>query len=374
MKTFTKNLIKPIAVGIAITCLATSCKDKDEDPTPTTPAPTGPTYTVSTTYNYTNVSYTGQTQRIAMMDELSVYMRTGNTMNTVLDAQKMKDMYANSGNRFTDATLNTSGKQLKNKTFSLDQSLFDGYFDSIAQASQSTVAGSNGIAGVVTSSSDPTKKYLLDKNGIEYNQLITKGLMGAVFYYQAAAVYLENIATADNVTITAGQGTTMEHNWDEAFGYLGVPIDFPSTLTGLKYWGSYSNQRNAIISSNATLMNAFLKGRAAISNSDYTARDEARTTIRETWEKICVSSAIHYINAAKTHLTDDALRNHELSECLGFVMSLKYSTVKKITDTQIAQVQSYIGNNLYNVTITNLNNAKNLLSTIYGLDSIKDSL
>jgi hypothetical protein len=309
-----------------------------------------------------------------MLDEISTYMRTGNTMGTALDAQKLKNMYANTGNPFSDSTLNSSGKQLKNKTYTLDQSLFDSYFDSLATASQSTVAGSNGVAGVVAGSGDPSKKYLFDKNGIEYNQLITKGLMGAVFYYQATSYYLENIATADNATIVSGQGTNMEHNWDEAFGYLGVPIDFPTNITGIKYWGSYSNQRNTILSCNTTLANAFLKGRAAISNKDYTTRDQARTTIRTTWEKICVASAIHYINAAKTHLTDDALRNHELSECLGFVQSLKYNLTRKISDAQIAQVLGYIGTNLYNVTPANLDSAKNLLSSIYGLDSIKDAL
>jgi len=155
---------------------------------------------------------------------------------------------------------------------------------------------------------------------------------------------------------------------------LGVTIDFPTKTTGIKYWGSYRNQRNAVLNCNTVLMNAFLKGRAAISNKDYTARDAARTTIRETWEKICVGSAIHYINEAKTNLADDAIRNHVLSECLGFVQSLKYNVTRKITDAEIAQVLGYIGTNLYNVNTTDLNNAMNLLSTIYGLDSIKATL
>lgn len=365
-----KNYRLPILFS-AMVIMASSCEKDVPEPiiTPVTPA-----YTVPTAYNFTNVNYTGQTQRIAMMDEISTYMKTGNTAGTVLDAQLMKDMYANTGSPFSDSILNTSGKQLKNKTFSLDQSMFEGFFDSLALASQSTVIGTNGSAGVVVSSSDPAKKYLCSANGIEYNQLVTKGLMGAVFYYQATSYYLENIATDDNVTVTTGEGTAMEHHWDEAFGYFGVPADFPITLTGLKYWGSYSNQRNAVLGTNATIMNAWLKGRAAIANSDYTARDEAKTTIRDNWEKVCAASAIHYINAAKTHLTDDAVRNHELSECLGFIMSLKYSTVKKITDTQLAQVQSYIGTNLYNVTTANLDMAKDLLSTVYGLDSVKDTL
>lgn len=368
MKTILEKSIYFFA--IATTVFFASC-DKDEAPEPEpTPAP----YTVPTTYNFTNVTYTGQTQRISMLDELSAYMKTGNTSGTVLNAQKMKDMYANTGNPFSDTTLNSSGKQLKNKTFSLDQSLFDAYFDSLAQVSQSSVAGSNGVAGVVVSAGDPNKKYLLDKNGIEYNQLIAKGLMGAVFYYQAVSHYLENIAADDNANVVTGEGTAMEHSWDEAFGYLSVPIDFPANTTGIKYWGSYSNQLNGVLSCNATMMNAFLKGRAAISNKDNTSRDEARTTIRDTWEKICAGSAIHYINAAKTHLTDDALRNHELSECLGFIRSLKYSTTKKITDTQLTEVLGYIGTNLYNVSVTNLDNAKDLLSTVYGMDDVKDAL
>lgn len=360
----------PLVLSATIIMLLGSCK-KEETPQPDPPTPG---YTIPTTYNFSNVSYKGQTQRLSMLDELSTYMKTANTPNTILDAQKMKDMYANVNNQFADTTLNTSGKQLKNKTFSLDQALFETYFDSLAIISQSTSPGSNGVAGVVVSTADPSKKYLFDKNGIAYYQIIEKELMGAVFYYQAAAVYLENIFTVDNANVVTGEGTAMEHNWDEAFGYLGVSVDFPTNTTGIKYWGKYSNSRNALLGTNATIMNAFLKGRAGISNKDYNARDEARTVIRDTWEKICAATAISYINTAKTNFTNDAERNKVLSECIGFVKSLKYSPTKKITDAQITQVLNYIGTNLYNVSITNLDNAKNLLSSIYSLDSVKNSL
>ena len=365
------KLLKISIVASVLSLGLLSCEKKD-DPQPETPVPTG--YTIPTTYNFTNANYLGQTQRIAMMDALSTYMKTGNTSGTTVDAVVMKNMYANSGNPFSDSTLNASGKQLKSKTFALDQAFFEACFDSLALNSLSTVAGTNGAAGVVVSPNDATKKYLCSATGVEYNQLITKGLMGAVFYYQATSVYLENISTADNATIVSGQGTAMEHNWDEVFGYFGVPSDFPTTVTGLKYWGSYSNQRNGVLASNAPLMTALLKGRAAISNQDYTTRDAMVTDIRGAWEKIAVGSAIHYINAAKDDITDDALRNHALSECLGFVMSLKYNINKKISDTELNQVKAYLGNNFYTVSINNLDNAKNLLSTIYNLDAVKDNL
>ena len=330
-------------------------------------------YTVPVTYNFSNVNYSGQTVRIGMLDELTTYMKTANTAGVVLDLQKLKNMYENAGNPFSDSGLNTSGKQLKNKTFLADQGIIESYFDSIVANSQSTTAASNGVAGVVTSN-DNSKKYLVSANGIEYNQLITKRLMGAVLFYQASSVYLNNLASDDNTTVNTGNGTDMEHHWDEAFGYFGVPVDFPTNTTGVRYWGSYTNQRNAVLNTNATLMNAFLKGRSAISNQDYTNRDEAVATIRAEWEKISAATAIHYLNEAKTNLSDDAIRSHVLSECLGFVYSLKYNVAKKITDAQITEVLGYIGDNLYNVSSSNLDKAKDLLSSVYGLDSVENSL
>lgn len=352
----------------AIVLMVSSCKKDEPDDTII-----DDTYTVPTTYDFSNATYTGQTYRISMLEELSSYMKTANTSGVVLDVQKLNDMYSNTGNPFSDSILNASGKNLKDKTYLLDQSVFESYFDSLAQASQSTTIGSNGVAGVVVSSSDASKMYLFDKNGFEYTQIIEKGLMGAVFYYQAISVYLENISSDDNVT-TSAEGTDMEHHWDEAFGYFGVPIDFPTSTDGLKYWGKYCNSRDAVLNTNELLMTAFIKGRAAISNSDYTVRDEAKATIMKNWEVVCVASAISYINSAKTNITDDALRNHALSECVGFVTSLKYNANKKITDAQIQEVLDYIGINLYEVTSTNLTSAKDLLSTIYGLDSVKDAL
>jgi len=368
-----------ILSAITIGSLVFSCK-KDKSPEPeTTPTPTGPTYTVPTTYTFTNVNYSGQTTRLDMLNELGVYMKTANTSGTVLDAQKMKDMYSNSNNQFSSLALNTSGKQIKDKVFSLDQSMFEAYMDTLASVSTSTVTGSNGVAGVVTSPNDATKKYLCAANGIEYTQVIEKGLMGALAYYQTAAVYLDDSkigVTVDNTTVVAGQGTAREHHWDEAFGYFGAPVDFPNTATisQARFWAKYCNARNTILSSNATIMNAFLKGRAAISNNDNTTKEEQRTIIRDNWEKVIAATIISYINSTKNNFADDAVRNHNLSEVIGFIMNLKYNPTKKITNAQITQLEGYIGRNLYNVTTQNLDNAKDLLSTVYGLDSVKNSL
>lgn len=369
---------KSLLIALPVAMLSVSCK-KEETPEPSNPATTTPTYTVPTTYTFTNVSYIGQTQRLSMVGEMATYMKTGNTSGTVLSASTMKNMYSNTGSPFTDAALNTSGKQIKDKVFSLDQAMFEAYMDTLADVSTSTVAGTSGVAGVVVSPNDASKKYLCGANGIEYSQIIEKGLMGGLMYYQTTAVYLDDAKigpTVDNTTVVTGQGTNMEHAWDEAFGYFGAPTDFPAsaTISQAKYWAKYCNSRNALLNTNTTLMDAFLKGRAAISNKDNTTKEAQRTIIRDTWEKVIAATIISYINVSKASISDDAVRNHALSEGLGMLMNLKYNPTKKITNAQITQVENYIGRNLYNVSITNLDAAKDLLSTVYGLDSVKNNL
>jgi hypothetical protein len=356
-----------------------SCKKKTEPMPEPAPAPIvdeTPVYEIPTTYNFTNVSYTGQTQRLSMLDELSVYMKTANNSGTVVEATKMKEMYANTNNRFADNSLNTSGKQIKDKVFSLDQALFEKFMDSLATSSTSTVAGTNGTAGVLVSN-DGSKKYLVDERGYEHIQTIEKGIMGALLYYQIVEVYLGDGKIGDNVdniTVTEGLGTPMEHHWDEAFGYLGVPKDFPTNKSGIKYWAKYMDARDAKLGSNKKIMDAFLKGRAAISNKDMKTKNEQVKIIKEEIEKMIAATAINYINSAKANFSDDALRNHALSECVAFIRGLKYSSARKITQAQIDEAVGYVGNNLYNVTTTNLDKARDLISNIYGFNDIKTTL
>lgn len=366
-----KNKFKFFAM-IALSVTIVSCEkdptvEPKPDPTPT-PTPTG--YTVPTTYNFSNVNYSGQTTRIIMLDSISDYMKKGNN-GVPLDASKMKNMYANANNPFNNSSLDGSGKQLKDKTYFEDRAYFDALFDSLANVSQSaTNVGSNGTAGVVTSN-DGAKKYLFNANGVEYAQIIRKQLMGAVFYYQAGETYLAKLPSADNTTETPGEGTKMEHYVDEAFGYLGVPIDFPTNTTGLKYWGDYSNKINYAIGSNKPLMDAFLKLRAAVSNDDYTTRDAQVVVIRDQWERVVAGSAIYELVQAKKTLADDANRNHYLSEAVGFIKSLKYSSTKKITQTQIDAAVNALGTNYYNISSADIDNSINIINTHYSFDISK---
>jgi len=194
--------------------------------------------------------------------------------------------------------------------------------------------------------------------------------MGGIQYAQAMQI-LNTISEFDNTTATPGSGTAMEHAWDEAFGYFGVPAAFPTVTTGLSYWGSYCNAVNGAIGSNAAMMNNFLKGRAAISNKDYTVRDEARNALMSTWEKIAAARLISYLKQGKNNLANDGPRNHALSESLGFIKSFSYNPRKTISDSDIATLKGYLGDNLYEVSSSNLDLAIAKVAQIFSLDSSK---
>ena len=65
-------------------------------------------------------------------------------------------------------------------------------------------------------------------NGYDYGQLISKFVMGAVFYNQAVDGYLDEYLGAakkpnDKPYKKGAAYTGKEHAWDEAFGYFGAP-------------------------------------------------------------------------------------------------------------------------------------------------------
>lgn len=336
------------------------------------------TYEVPTTYSFerdgaSSVSFSGQTARMNMLGELVVLMKTANTPGVALSAQDMLDMFSNSNSPFSDTSLNASSKQLKNKTAGGDAtvtSVFEGYMNRLAaisaRTSPSNFDGRNGIDGVVQSR---TKQYLLDTSGVEYTQLIEKGLMGAVFYHQIQTGYLGvDKMNVDNETLVDGKNyTTMEHHWDEAFGYFTDAIDFPLNGTD-RFWGKYCDARDEELGCNATIMNAFLRGRAAISNNDMDTRDAQIVLIRNELQKVVITTAINYLKEAKSNLPNDALRNHSLSEAVTFIDAIQYSHSPALSDAARNTLVSTIGDNFYEVKSSNIDIAISTLNAkLYAL-------
>lgn len=334
------------------------------------------------------VAYTGQADRLKQVTEIKNYLKTGDN-GSLLDAQHLNDMFANTGGNGNGNFSFTSSIQLKNKTFLADVAYFESLFDEIETAS---VAGDNGTtategeAGLLTRSNGST--ILVDGNGKEFTQLVEKGLMGSVFLNQIFNVYLTNDRTGDDVNnetlVTDKNYTDMEHHWDEAFGYFGVPVDFPVNLTGIQFWGNYSNVVNPSLSTNELLMDAFKTGRAAIVAKRYNVKNEQREILYDGFERVAAATAIHYLNLAKSSFAEgtapakaDAF--HELSEGIAFIRALRLSPFAKIEVSEIETIlETHIGENFWDIADTDLsglNDAIDALVIAYPeLASVKDSL
>ena len=339
-------------------------------------------YRIPDTYTaFENVSYTGQTQRLNQLLEIKNYLKTVNVSGNTLNIEKLVAMFTNDSEKAGWAGIYEDSKQIKNKTFEPLQSDFESLLKSIANSSNSSQAHSKGISGVV-SSNDNSKQYLLNANGVDEAQVFEKGLMGAFIAYQINEVYTgDTKMNADNEEVIPGKGTAMEHHWDEAFGYLGVPLDFPTNTDNLIFWGSYANKRNQLLACNHELMEAFIAGRAAITNKNMANRDAAIINVRLAIEKLAAANAIHYINETLGNMNDVCIKGHALAEAYGFAYALKFNSYKTINSSDLSEIlfnlgasESLLELDFYSIDAKGLNDAKIKLSSIYGLDDIKDQL
>jgi hypothetical protein len=315
-------------------------------------------YTVPATYTFmrneaTTVDYTGQTQRMLMLEEMGAYIRTQATSGEFVDQSKLAAMYTNSASPFTQAALNTGGRQLRDKTaaskdyFSLffgggtatEQAAVRTFFESSFADAQSAGAGSAASAGVAGSYLDGSSVRLFAANGLEPREILLKGMMGAVMMDQIVNNYLsvqkldEGTLREDNTNkvIEAGKNyTTMEHFWDEAYGYVyGADVTSTNPVTR-KFWSSYIMQVNADVDFNtidAEIDLAFRKGRAAIVANDYATRDQQIAIIKQKMALVTAVRAVFYLQEGKAKLGIDAGAKafHALSEAYGFIMTLRYT-------------------------------------------------
>ncbi|MEX2567728.1 MAG: DUF4856 domain-containing protein [Cyclobacteriaceae bacterium] len=328
------------------------------------------------------VEYQGQTDRLNMLSEMKSYLVTGDK-GEALSLQKLLDMYANANAPFSSQELNqATTKQLENKTNAAQIDLFKGLMAKAAEVSQDVAANNTsaaeGIAGRVERGT--TGNYVnVNENGWEFTQLIEKGLMGAVFYDQIFNSYLTEAKigeAVDNENLVEGKNyTRMEHHWDEAFGYWGVPTDFPNGDPVLnpeykRFWANYTDGRDALLNVSQPLMDAYLLGRAAIVAGNHTVKNEQVEVIIDLHELVSAGTAVHYINDAMGYLSSGDQGNlfHSMSEAYAFVSALQYSPRKKISQSDIMEIlTSDLGTDgdFWKVSNESLQNAKDKLTTAY---------
>jgi hypothetical protein len=354
-----------LSVLSAALLIAAGCSKSDNKNTP-------PVYTVPTTYNFSNANFADVTTRIGMIVEIQNVEKLATTVT--VDGQKAKNMFTNTSSPFATAAYNTSGIQLKDQTATLFQTDVLRFIDTLVAVSQTGKAASRGIAGVGTSSANAATKYALTANGMNYAQIFNKTIMGGLITYQIVNVMnAANAGSINNTTVT-NNSTALEHAWDLAFGYWGVPVDFPANKTGAKLWGSYSTQVDSGFHANKILMDAFLKGRAAISNKDNKTIQEQSTIILQTMERLTGAAALQEVKEVKESINDNIARNSRLSECYGFIYSLKYNPKKVITDAQIDAILAKFPPNFYDLTLDQLNAIRDAVATQYNFESVKDIL
>lgn len=362
-----------IAALILSVSLFTSCSSDDSATNPVT-------YDVPSTYTFdrngaTTIDFSGQTARLAMLSELGNKFTTAATDGSALNAVELQNMFSNTNNAFASAALNSSGKNIKSKTAASNdyftlflgggstvekvgvQAFFESQFVSGAAASQGNAAA----AGVAGSYLEGSKVRLFAANGLEPQQILLKGLMGAMMMDQISNHYL-SVNTLDNASTRIentnkvleqnANFTTMEHYWDEAYGYVyGADV---ASSNSLKYWSSYIEQVSADADFNtisADINLAFRKGRAAIVNNDYLVRDQQAAIIQKNLALVAAVRGVFYMQEGKAKLVQDngAKAFHALSEGYGFIMSLRYTRQpgtdkpyfsKEEVDTMLASLTS----------------------------------
>lgn len=283
------------------------------------------TYNVPSEYVFTDgdgnstVSYSGQTARMDMLSEMVSYLKTANNDPAVtLSATDLLAMYDNSYNGWSDADLVGNGKQLKSKTALDDagiQSMFEGWMNAAAAATPSS-----------------NTSYLQDASGLEWTQVIEKGLMGACFASQMTSNYLAGISSDDNTTIEDGKYyTEMEHHWDEAYGYFTDAPDYPTNGTD-RFWGKYANKSylEDNIGSATDIATAFRTGRAAIASGNMSDALAQAEIIKTETKQMVAGMALHYLNDVKAQISsgtaDQSSINHSMSEALAFIFGIQFIT------------------------------------------------
>lgn len=342
--------------ALAVLSLTLSCGDDDL-----------PSSGIDTplTYNFlrngvTTVSFSGQTQRIQMATEL---------INAMMDfdnatAVSLLEMYRNEtetggdSNPFALADLNASTKSIKSKVAASR----DFFSSNTAEAStiktdfenwineqvnevfpnENTLAAA-GTAGQIADGS--TVRYVNAK-GLELNQAVNKGLIGALMLDQIANNYLstavldeaDNVANNDNGIVADGQNyTTMEHKWDEAYGYLfataaNTANPIASVGSNDSFLGKYVIRVEGdsdFTGIAGEIFSAIKLGRAAIVAHDYVARDLQADLIKTRLSEITAIRAIYYMQQGKNSLEqttpDYGAAFHNLSEGFGFLYSLRFT-------------------------------------------------
>lgn len=352
-----------------------------------------------------SVSFSGQSTRIAMAEEL-VSALSDPTLNS--DALNNMFNHVEGASDFSDSDLNDSDKSVRSKVAaSTDyyseaatdiangtaiKELFDSYIESqVTEVFPNwEVLAVQGTAGQI---SDGSSTRYVSAKGVEYNQIFGKSLIGGLMLDQIVNNYLStsrlddgsNVENNDADVLVDGKSyTTIEHFWDEAYGYIyGASVDPTNPNATLGDDDSFLNKYISRVEDDDDfagiaddVFEAFKTGRAAIVASDYDLRDDQIAILREKLSLIIGVRAVYYLQSGKVALESGDNQGgafHDLSEGLGFVNSLQFTRVAG-TDAPYfskSEVESFLdtllaGDGLYDVSSETLDSISEEIATEFG--------
>jgi hypothetical protein len=339
------GLLFLLAVGVFSAC-------DDDDSTPAIDLPD--TYRFERNGQST-VDFSDQTIRILMAEELVAAMT-----DFTVSEQDLQLKYTNPPifDPFDNAELNASDNSVREKVAAsvdfygantVDGTAIQQQFEAWLTAQVAEVfpgeqqLASIGVAGQIA---DGTSTRYVNAQGLEYNELVNKGLIGALMIDQMLNNYLSptvldeasNRVENDNATTEDGKDyTTMEHKWDEAYGYLygtsSNPAE-PNLTIGAD--DNFLNKYIARVENDEDfkgiaddILEAFTIGRAAIVAGDYALRDRQAAILREEISKVIGIRVVYYLQQAKIVLEAEPVAYgtvfHDLSEAYGFIYSLQFT-------------------------------------------------
>ena len=389
---------------LALTVFA-SCSTDDE-------LPEGNNISIPENYtfernNTSTVDFSGQTTRLQMAAEL---LGSFNDFENE-SAESLSNMFSNTNNPFSSASLNESDKSIKSKvaasklyfsTNSVESSQIKNDFEAFITEQMEVVKPNReelaqpGVEGQIA---DGSSVRYVNGHGLEMNQAFAKSLIGGLVldqilnHYLAQAVLDEGDNRSNNSQGILEEGksyTTMAHKWDEAYGYLygdpSIPAANPNSVLNesqdrllFNYLGRLDNDSDFAGIAESTF-DAFKKGRAAIVAGAYDVRDEQVEIIRENLSKVIAVRAIYYLQGGKKKLAEDKFGSafHDLSEGFGFIYSLRFTNnpatgmpylSKEKIDGYKEQLLS--GNGFWDVTPETLDTISEEIASAFGITVVQ---
>jgi hypothetical protein len=308
--------------------------------------------------NYDGASYTANTTQentyYADLSDLAAEMKNGRTPNNTVLASSLETIF---------------NKNLTNIVSSEIKTDMGNFFTKIAQSSGKE--WNNNTGGTFGG-------YLFDNYGVEYEQMVEKGLFAAAFYNRASQILNNTTSTADV---------------DKVVALLGAHPDFPNSNNATKHanpdrFGAVYLARRDKNDGSGFYTNTkagLIKLQAAVKEGDKfpNEKNDAIAQIRKNWEEGLAATAINYLHAmisvataSSVNAADSARLLHSYGEGVAFIYGFKgvNAAERKITNAQIdnyLSILNYPGNANQNAMSFLADRAGNAAKIQQALDLIK---